>query len=361
MALIQRLKTGSYSVQGPLAAGRRDGRRERPRSAPRSSATPSPRAWPFRCATTSSACSARPRRPASRRGNDLRAGKRTALIEEVETRLGEREREPLSAVLGKADASESAVRAAMELLESSARGPPSRRASTSSTDQARAALQSGWPQRARATRRLEQLARMFAYRDADRPSRGSMAYGHGKVILLGEHSVVHGRPALALAVERGAEVTVVPAARGLRHHAAHRALERRCRHGRRAQPRARAAAASAQDRARLSTTTSVAFALHGHDARAERRRHGLVGGARCRGAARARRRARPHTPGRRDLRALAGLGARVSRQSLGRRQRHGHPRRHGLVHARAARSHASCRATRSRWWSPTAARRPAPS
>jgi mevalonate kinase len=37
-----------------------------------------------------------------------------------------------------------------------------------------------------------------------------MAYGHGKIILFGEHSVVHGRPALALAIERGAEVTFLP-------------------------------------------------------------------------------------------------------------------------------------------------------
>ncbi len=42
-----------------------------------------------------------------------------------------------------------------------------------------------------------------------------MAFGHGKVILFGEHGVVHGKPALALAVERGAEVTAKPIETGL--------------------------------------------------------------------------------------------------------------------------------------------------
>lgn len=37
-----------------------------------------------------------------------------------------------------------------------------------------------------------------------------MAYGHGKVILFGEHSVVHGRPALARAVSQGVEVRGKP-------------------------------------------------------------------------------------------------------------------------------------------------------
>jgi geranylgeranyl diphosphate synthase type I len=97
-------------------------------------------------------------------GNDLRAGKRTLLIEEAEARLGEREREPLSAVLGKADASESAVRAAMELLDRSGARAAVEARIDELDRQARAALQAGGLSEL-GHARLEQLARMFAYRD----------------------------------------------------------------------------------------------------------------------------------------------------------------------------------------------------
>ena len=42
-----------------------------------------------------------------------------------------------------------------------------------------------------------------------------MGFGRGKVILLGEHAVVHGCPAIAVGIERGVTATAVPAERDL--------------------------------------------------------------------------------------------------------------------------------------------------
>lgn len=50
-------------------------------------------------------------------GNDLRAGKRTAIVREAETSLPESERAALTRVFGRADASDADIRAAMQLLE----------------------------------------------------------------------------------------------------------------------------------------------------------------------------------------------------------------------------------------------------
>ena len=76
---VHDLKTGSYTVRGPLAIGARPRRRER-----RSSARPST-ASPRRSASLSSSatiCSARSGTPGDGQaaGNDLRRGKRTALV-----------------------------------------------------------------------------------------------------------------------------------------------------------------------------------------------------------------------------------------------------------------------------------------
>jgi geranylgeranyl diphosphate synthase type I len=163
VALIQRLKTGSYSVRGPLMLGAViGGASEAQRAALEAYADPVGQA--FQGCDDLLGTFGAPEKTGKPAGNDLRAGKRTALIEEAERRLAESELAPLRAVLGKADASEAAVREAMALLERSG----ARRAVEERVErlciQAEAALR-------KATfcdegcALLQQLARKFAARD----------------------------------------------------------------------------------------------------------------------------------------------------------------------------------------------------
>jgi geranylgeranyl diphosphate synthase type I len=163
VALIQRLKTGSYSVKGPLLVGAvLAGASAQQRAGLERYAEPAGLAFQVRDDILG--VFGAPEKTGKPAGNDLRAGKRTLLIEEAESRLNEREREPLTAVLGKTDASESAVRAAMDLLDRSGTRAAVETRIEELDRQAQAALQAGGLSELGRTR-LEQLARMFAYRD----------------------------------------------------------------------------------------------------------------------------------------------------------------------------------------------------
>ncbi len=118
VALIQRLKTGSYSVKGPLLLGAvMGGASEVQRAALEAYADPVGQA--FQGCDDLLGTFGAPDKTGKPAGNDLRAGKRTALVEEAERRLAESELAPLRAVLGKADASEADVHEAMALLDRS--------------------------------------------------------------------------------------------------------------------------------------------------------------------------------------------------------------------------------------------------
>jgi geranylgeranyl diphosphate synthase type I len=164
VALIQRLKTGSYSVKGPLLLGAViGGATAQQREALERYADPVGQAFQGRDDLLGTFGD--PEKTGKPAGNDLRAGKRTALIEEAEKRLAGAEYAPIQAVLGKADASDEAVRAAMQLLESSgARAAVEERVERLCVE-AQAALRNA-ALTDEGTRCLEQLARKFAYREA---------------------------------------------------------------------------------------------------------------------------------------------------------------------------------------------------
>jgi geranylgeranyl diphosphate synthase type I len=163
VALIQRLKTGSYSVQGPLHLGAvMAGANARQLDALTRYADPTGQVFQLRDDLLG--VFGNPEKTGKPAGNDLRAGKRTALIEEAERRLPGDAYAPILAVLGKGDAAEGPVRAAMELLERCGAHAAVEERIERLFREAQAALQNAGLTD-HGTLRLEQLARKFAYRD----------------------------------------------------------------------------------------------------------------------------------------------------------------------------------------------------
>jgi len=163
VALIQRLKTGSYSVKGPLLLGAViGGAKAEQKLALERYADPVGQA--FQARDDLLGTFGAPEKTGKPAGNDLRAGKRTALIEESEKRLAESERGPITRVFGKADASETDVQNAMALLERcGARKAVEERVERQRAEAEEALKNSGLIQEG--VLRLEQLARKFAHRD----------------------------------------------------------------------------------------------------------------------------------------------------------------------------------------------------
>ncbi len=163
VSLIQRLKTGSYSVKGPLLLGAvLAGANAEQRQALEKYAEPAGLAFQMRDDVLG--VFGAPEKTGKPAGNDIRAGKRTALIEEAEARLSELERRPLTSVLGQARAPDHEIAAAMDLLvRCGAQAAVEARIDQLNQD-AQAALRTGGLKEPGRTH-LEQLARMFAFRD----------------------------------------------------------------------------------------------------------------------------------------------------------------------------------------------------
>lgn len=115
---MQQLKTGSYTVRGPLALGAVLGGA----SAAQHEALArfgGPIGEAFQMRDDLLGAFGDPRETGKPAGNDLRAGKRTALINAAEERASESDLALLRSVLGRADASDSEVGLALEVLERS--------------------------------------------------------------------------------------------------------------------------------------------------------------------------------------------------------------------------------------------------
>ena len=163
VALIQRLKTGSYSVKGPLLLGATIAGAP-PAALDALTAYADPVGEAFQARDDLLGTFGAPEKTGKPAGNDLRAGKRTSLVEEAEKRLSEPELAPLRKVLGRADASNAEVATAMQLLEQSGAKRAVESRVEALCEKADAALR-GAALQPRGQALLSQLARKFAFRE----------------------------------------------------------------------------------------------------------------------------------------------------------------------------------------------------
>ncbi len=119
---MQRLKTGSYTVRGPLRLGAALGGADAP-TLEALTAFGEPLGEAFQMRDDLLGAFGDPRATGKPAGNDLRAGKRTSLIRAAEERASGEALAPVRAALGRSDATDAEVAAALAVLESSgARG-----------------------------------------------------------------------------------------------------------------------------------------------------------------------------------------------------------------------------------------------
>ncbi|MFN9810705.1 MAG: polyprenyl synthetase family protein [Deltaproteobacteria bacterium] len=113
---MQKLKTGSYTIEGPLRLGAILGGAS-PEQHAALEAFGTPLGEAFQVRDDLLGAFGDPARTGKPRGNDLRAGKRTVLVLECERASLPEERARLAAVLGRNDASEAEVLAVLSMLE----------------------------------------------------------------------------------------------------------------------------------------------------------------------------------------------------------------------------------------------------